>query len=426
MHTSNLQASRKTKKTPVGDIPVDWGCCRLSEVVQQLESGVSVGGEDRSPAPDEVGVLKVSAVTSGKFLPSEAKAVICKKMEQLQTRVETDSILVNRANGSPDLVGSAVYVASTHSNLFLSDKLWQIRPLSDRVLGRYLGFVLSAPAFQRRVLERSSGGTGMLNISSGSYLSIPVAVPPLDEQQKIVQILSVLDEALARLVEFAAATGERKRGLMQQLLTGRTRFKEFKGERWRTFRLGDLLEEVDRYVTFDDERTYKLASIRRRSEGFFLRGALQGKDIKTKVMKTIRAGDFLLSKMQVVHGAWGLVTPEFDGMFVSDSYIALVPRDGSALKIEFLNYLSRMPLMRHLAYICSHGVHIEKMTFKLDDFLHEKITIPTTIEEQRNIVGVLSTCDRNIELLQKQLNALKEQKRGLMQKLLTGEVRVKV
>jgi type I restriction enzyme S subunit len=82
--------------------------------------------------------------------------------------------------------------------------------------------------------------------------------------------------------------------------------------------------------------------------------------------------------------------------------------------------------MRHLAYICSHGVHIEKMTFNLEDFLHEKITIPLAVEEQMKIVGVLSACDREIELLQKQLEALKEQKRGLMQKLLTGEVRVKV
>jgi type I restriction enzyme S subunit len=66
------------------------------------------------------------------------------------------------------------------------------------------------------------------------------------------------------------------------------------------------------------------------------------------------------------------------------------------------------------------------MTFNLDDFLYEKITIPPTVEEQAKIVDVLSACDREIELLQKQLAALKKQKRGLMQKLLTGEVRVKV
>ena len=265
----------------------------------------------------------------------------------------------------------------------------------------------------------------MLNLNTSILAALPLRLPPATEHEQIASICRAWEGGTEALQLLLVAKGEQKRGLMQRLLTGQKRFKEFKGERWRTFRLGELLEEVDRYVTFDDEHTYKLASIRRRSEGLFFREALQGKDIKTKVMKTIRSGDFLLSKMQVVHGAWGLVTPEFNGMFVSDSYIALVPREGNALQIEFLNYLSRMRFMRHLAYISSHGVHIEKMTFNLDDFLHEKITIPPTVEEQAKIVDVLSACDREIELLQKQLDALKIQKRGLMQKLLTGEVRVK-
>jgi type I restriction enzyme, S subunit len=275
------------------------------------------------------------------------------------------------------------------------------------------------------MFERIAVGSTIKTIGLRFFEKLKIQVPSFPLQKSIADFLLCWDGAISKLESLLAAKVERKLGLMQQLLTGQTRFKAFKGEKWRSFRLGDLLQEVDRYVTFDDDHTYKLASIRRRSEGLFFREALQGKDIKTKVMKTIHAGDFLLSKMQVVHGAWGLVSPEFDGMFVSDSYISLVPRDGSTLKIEFLNYLSQMRFMRHLAYICSHGVHIEKMTFNLEDFLHEIITIPPTLDEQTKIVGVLSVCDEEIELLQKQLEALKEQKRGLMQKLLTGEVRVK-
>ena len=79
-----------------------------------------------------------------------------------------------------------------------------------------------------------------------------------------------------------------------------------------------------------------------------------------------------------------------------------------------------------MAYLASNGVHIEKLIFDFDDFAKEQVRIPSTVEEQAKIVDVLSACDREIELLQKQLDALKEQKRGLMQKLLTGEVRVKV
>jgi type I restriction enzyme S subunit len=78
-----------------------------------------------------------------------------------------------------------------------------------------------------------------------------------------------------------------------------------------------------------------------------------------------------------------------------------------------------------MAYLASNGVHIEKLIFDFDDFAKEKIQIPSNIEEQKRIADTLSVSDREIELYAKYIAALKEQKRGLMQKLFTGEVRVK-
>jgi type I restriction enzyme, S subunit len=198
-------------------------------------------------------------------------------------------------------------------------------------------FVYQQLAFRYTSIRKMSNSGGQDNLNADLVRSIALLLPEEGEQRKIGALLKAWDGAVSILERLIDAKRAGKRGLMQQLLTGKTRFKEFKGERWRALRLGELLQELDRYVTFDDEHTYRLASVRRRSEGLFFREALRGEDIKTKVMKTIRTGDFLLSKMQVVHGAWGLVTPEFDGMFVSDSYIALVPRVGSGLQIEFFN-----------------------------------------------------------------------------------------
>jgi len=239
-------------------------------------------------------------------------------------------------------------------------------------------------------------------------------------------------EAIVRLLdppaleELLRAEGEMKRGLMQRLLTGKTRFKEFKGEAWRSVRIGSLLEERDRYVDWSDDTAYQFASIRRRSGGLFDRGTFHGREVKTKVLKLLKEGDFVISKRQVVHGAWAMVTKAFDGFGVSDEYDVLVNRDPKVLDMRFFNYLSQTRRLWHMAYLASNGVHIEKLIFDFDDFAKEKVRIPPTAREQAKIVDVLSTCDREIELLQKQLAALKEQKRGLMQKLLTGEVRVEV
>jgi type I restriction enzyme S subunit len=181
----------------------------------------------------------------------------------------------------------------------------------------------------------------------------------------------------------------------------------------------------DRYAPFNDDKLYRLASIRRRSGGLFAREALYGREIKTKVLKEIREGDFIISRMQVVHGALGVVPSDFDRFYVSDSYEVLVLRDPASLDMGFFNYLSQTPAFYRLALVSSHGVHIEKMTFGLDDFLNEKVLVPPTIEEQRHISALLKESDDEISLLEKRSDALKEQKSGLMNRLLSGKIRLK-
>jgi len=269
-----------------------------------------------------------------------------------------------------------------------------------------------------------ANGVTRFGLTSDTITEVCLPLPPLSEQRKIAAILSTWDRTIEKLQALVTAKAERKRGLMQQLLTGKTRFKEFKDEPWRRVRIGLLLEERDRYIQWNDNHAYQFASIRRRSGGLFNRGTFHGREIKTKVLKLLKEWDFAISKRQVVHGAWGLVTKNFDGFGVSDEYIVLVRSDPKVLDIRFFNWLSQMPHMYHKAFLACNGVHIEKLIFDFHDFAKEHIKIPPTVAEQTKIVAVLSACNREIDLLQKQLAAMKEQKRGLMQKLLTGQIRV--
>jgi type I restriction enzyme S subunit len=257
-------------------------------------------------------------------------------------------------------------------------------------------------------------------------MRLKLSMPPLEEQKKITAILGAWNEGIEKLEGLVSAQRQRSLGLRQQLLSGRARFQEFRGEPWRAVRIGLLLAERDRYVAWSDDVAYRFASIRRRSGGLFDRGTFFGREVKTKVLKLLEPGDFVISKRQVVHGAWAMVTKPFEGFGVSDEYDVLVNRDPKALDMRFFNYLSQTRRLWHMAFLAANGVHIEKLIFDFDDFAKEKVRIPPTVQEQAKIVDVLSTCDREIGLLERQLDAAKEQKRGLMQKLLTGEVRVKV
>ena len=268
-------------------------------------------------------------------------------------------------------------------------------------------------------------GAGRYKLNKAALERMPFLIPPKAEQDIIHSAITRWDYYINLIERLLTAKQERRTWLMQQLLTGKRRLPGFAGE-WRKIHIGDILKEVKRPVKWDDNHLYKLISVRRRSEGLFQREHLYGSQIKTKKMNLAKAGDFLISKMQIVHGASGLVTDEFDGMHISDSYIALRSSIPKIFDINFFNWLSKLPLMYQHALFSSYGVHIEKMTFNLTDYLARNIKIPPSIDEQQAIVKILITADREIDLLRSQLEALREQKKGLMQQLLTGKVRVKV
>ena len=273
-------------------------------------------------------------------------------------------------------------------------------------------------------LNCSKQSTNLASINTTQVRQFPVLLPSLTEQRGIVKTVEVWDRAISLAERLIAAKLTLRKGLMQQLLTGKRRFPGF-SEPWREVRLGEILHEVSRPVEWDDDAMYRLASVRRGSQGLFHRSTKQGREIKTKDLHTIHTDDFLISKRQVVHGATGLVTPSFDGAKVSGSYTILRARDPHMLDIEFFSWLAKLPRMVWKTYITSNGVHIEKLFFVVEDYLKQKIHLPRDVGEQRRVVELLSETDRELSLLRAQLTALKTQKRGLMQQLLTGKVRVR-
>jgi type I restriction enzyme S subunit len=138
------------------------------------------------------------------------------------------------------------------------------------------------------------------------------------------------------------------------------------------------------------------------------------------------AGEFLISKMQVVHGAMAVVPAALDGIFISDSYLAFQSADEDRFDINFIGWLSTTQHMYKAARRCSYGVHIEKMTFDLDMFLNEKLHVPQDLEEQHFICRVLESAQAEVESAANHLEKLKLEKAALMSQLLTGKRRVKL
>lgn len=189
---------------------------------------------------------------------------------------------------------------------------------------------------------------------------------------------------------------------------------------WRTVKFGDVLFPVVRPVRLDDGQSYRLVTVKRSRGGIEERGRMSGRQIAVKSQFEIEGGDFLISKRQIVHGACGVVADEFAGAIVSNEYSVL--RCSPELDLNFLRYLSHSIYFQQTCFHSSIGVHVEKMIFKLDEWLDWPVNLPT-LPEQEKIAGFLGAVDGKISGLRRKEEGLKRFKAGLMQKLFSQELR---
>lgn len=190
---------------------------------------------------------------------------------------------------------------------------------------------------------------------------------------------------------------------------------------WHTQKMKQWVALAERPVTLEDDKRYRLVTVRRGFGGVDLRGEYLGKDILVKNYFRARQGDFLISKRQIAHGACGVVPESLDGAVVSNEYNVFVPNQGT--NIEMFNLMMQLPHYTRLFYLMSDGVHIEKLLFKTQDWMRRQLAMPP-IEEQRKIAAILTTQDKVIELKEKCLAEKQRQKKYLMQQLLTGKKRL--
>lgn len=148
---------------------------------------------------------------------------------------------------------------------------------------------------------------------------------------------------------------------------------------------------------------------------------MTGDRILVKSQFEIREGDFVISKRQIVHGACAVVSKKYEGATVSNEYDVMNCKNG--LLSSFFDYYVQLPFIKRYFYTASDGVHIEKLRFKTCDWLRQKVRVPS-ITEQQKIVSILCAWDRAIELKKQFITQKKQQKKWLMENLLTGKKRI--
>lgn len=399
-----------------------WASKPLAQVAT-MQYGLSIAAHPEGRVP----IVGMQHINGGCLRLEDLSRVELTEAELDQFKLNPGDVLFNRTNSADQVGKSAIYRGTWSGPIVFASYLVRFTANPTWVEPEYLALYLDCDRTVEWLRRRATPGVSQYNINPTTLgRELQVSLPPLDEQRRICAIAHTWEQA-ARVVESLLMVSRRlSRGLMQQLLTGHISLNNSNGTKWRTARIGDLLTEIVRPIEWDDSAVYRLLSLRRRSGGPFIRGDVSASAIKTKSMREARAGDLLISKMQAVHGAVGLVTEAFDKTKISGSYVALVPKTPEELDIRYFAYLTHLPEMYRAILRSCHGVHIEKMTFCLEDYMRIQVRIPRTREAQRAIADVLDCASKSIAQLERLHATLQKQRRELVDRLLTGKLRLTV
>lgn len=255
------------------------------------------------------------------------------------------------------------------------------------------------------------------NITKEDVAAFPITLPNLREQRGIRDILDNADHNISRTEELISLLTERKRSLMQQLLSGKKRLPGFSAE-WQEVRLDEVAtnSSLRNKGTVPDDRLYAVT----KAEGLIpMREHVKG--ATTDRCRVVKHDWFAYNPMRLNIGSLARLHEKEPAM-VSPDYVVFYCQE-DRLDPDFLDHLRRTRRWQHFVNVAGNGSVRVRIYFK--DLGSFKFLLPP-IEEQRHIAEILNTCDREIALHRRQLGAIREQKRGLLQKLLTGEVRVKV
>jgi type I restriction enzyme, S subunit len=180
---------------------------------------------------------------------------------------------------------------------------------------------------------------------------------------------------------------------------------------WRRYRLGELVNPIERPAALVESEVYQLVTAKRNRGGIVAREQLRADQIRTKTQFTVKYGDFLISNRQISHGGCGIVPVELDGALVSNEYTAL--KASPILDSGFLKALSHSVYFQQTCFHSSVGVHVEKLVFRLQDWLSWPFNIPS-LEEQRRIADVLDRWDQAIDSTERLITAKRRRFRALL------------
>lgn len=356
----------------------------------------------------------ISAASMRGIFYSDSDLKVTEKALKSSAKVANENDILLLVRGS--MLWNKIPVGIATRVMAFNQDVKCIRADTKKVDVRFLLYWFLAK--EKHLLGMVTGtGIGAGKLDTSELQSLDIYLPCLPEQKKIAQILSTWDNATSATERLLENSQQRKKALMQQLLTGKKRLPGFEGE-WQWLRANEVFRTVSQKNNGDHEELLAVTQ----DQGVLPRSLLERRvvmpDGSTSGYKLVVPGNFVIS-LRSFQG--GLEYSEYRGL-VSPAYTVLEPtRDIN--DAFYKQYYKSYDFIGHLA-VAVVGIRDGKQ-ISYGEFSFLKIPYPD-VGEQQAIANVLTTADQEIDALQKRLDHLKQEKKALMQQLLTGKRRVRV
>ena len=423
--------------TEIGEIPQEWGFVKLGDVLSLIKNGVTYKQNKKDSGYP---VTRIETISEEKIDTAKVGYIDNIKTENINDyRLIEGDILFSHINSLEHIGKTAIYEGEPEL-LLHGMNLLLLRSDKSKIEPSYLVYSLKFYRAKELFKSMAKRAVNQASINQTELKRIKIPLPPLPEQQKIAEILSTADDEIQKMDEQIALAEQLKKGLMQKLLTrgiGHTRFKTTEigeiPEEWEIKKIKDIstyvtdgthktphyIEEAQSGVPFISTENIKPYS----NEFDFSRYKRYIDEISYKELSK-RAkpekGDLLISKCGTI-GRTQLIRNDIKiGIFVG---LLLVKIKNNTVSGQYFEDLLNSDKYRTIMESISPGS--TRKTLAIGMFKNILIPLPP-LQEQQKIAEILTTVDNKLELLGNKREKLNVLKKGLMDDLLTGKVRVKV
>lgn len=396
------------KKTIIGVIPIEWEAKNISELM-------SFSGGGQPPLSTFIYEEKegyIRLIQTRDYRTEKYKTYI--KIKDASKTCNKEDIIIGR-------YGPPVFQIFKGLEGAYNVALMKAIPNESIILRDYCYYFLTKPELQSYLEGLSQRSGGQTGIEVDMLKKYPFPLPPQPEQQKIAEILSTWDEAITNCKTTINTLTSRNKGLAQQLLTGKKRLSGF-SDKWVEQKIKDFSKEVSLKNKNDDDLIVLSCT---KYNGLVPSLEYFGRKIYSDNLTTYKVVEknvFAYATNHIEEGSIGYQS-KYEKALISPMYTVF--RTNDKISDEFL-----FRVLKSNTYIQEYQKRMEgsidrRGGLRWQEFSKIKVNVPL-VDEQKAISEVLETANQELKSYEEKLKALQLQKKGLMQQLLTGKLRVNV